>query len=89
MAVKKKSVNRSKKTNVSNNEMANCNETTCYSWLWAKLSVAAFVLFIITVWDGAMQLVHRIHWGWFLGATIIFCVIYYEVDNRYRCDSCM
>ena len=37
-----------------------------------KLSTAAFVLFLITVWPAAMDLVHNIHWGWFLGATIVF-----------------
>ena len=36
-----------------------------------KWSTAAFVLFIITIWPAAMELVHSIHWGWFLGAIII------------------
>jgi len=37
-----------------------------------KLSAAAGILFLITILPAAMDLVHRIHWGWFLGATIIF-----------------
>tara|TARA_Y100000034_G_scaffold22546_2_gene26011 strand:- start:14290 stop:14487 length:198 start_codon:yes stop_codon:yes gene_type:complete len=37
-----------------------------------KLSVASFILFLITVWPAAMDLVHSIHWGWFLGAFIVF-----------------
>ena len=37
-----------------------------------KLSTAAFILFLITVWPAAMNLVHSIHWGWFLGAAVIF-----------------
>ena len=37
-----------------------------------KLSSAAFILFLITVWPAAMELVHSIHWGWFLGAAIVF-----------------
>lgn len=36
-----------------------------------KLGSAAFVLFLITVWPAAMELVHSIHWGWFLGATLV------------------
>jgi len=36
-----------------------------------KLASAAFILFLITVWPAAMDLVHSIHWGWFLGATIV------------------
>ena len=36
-----------------------------------KLSVAAFILFLITVWPAAMDLVHSIHWGWFLAIGII------------------
>ena len=37
-----------------------------------KLSSAAFILFVITVWSGAMDLVNSIHWGWFLAAAIVF-----------------
>jgi hypothetical protein len=39
-----------------------------------KLSTAAFVLFVITVWPAAMDLVHSIHWGWFLAAFVIFAI---------------
>jgi len=39
-----------------------------------KLSAMAFILFLITVWPAAMNLVHSIHWGWFLAATIVFGV---------------
>ena len=45
----------------------------CGGILFSKLGAMAFILFLITVWDGAMNLVHTIHWGWFLGAAIIFC----------------
>ncbi len=48
---------------------------SCWSLIFMKLSVIAFILFLITVWPGAMALVHNIHWGWFLGAMIVFCVI--------------
>lgn len=37
-----------------------------------KFASAAGILFIITVWPAAMDLVHKIHWGWFLGAFIVF-----------------
>lgn len=37
-----------------------------------KLASASAILFLITVWPAAMDLVHKIHWGWFLGAMIVF-----------------
>ncbi|HIG94712.1 MAG: hypothetical protein QT05_C0027G0014 [archaeon GW2011_AR13] len=37
-----------------------------------ELTSASFILFLITVWPALMILVHKIHWGWFLGATVIF-----------------
>lgn len=36
-----------------------------------KLSSMAFILFLITVWSAAMALVHKVHWGWFLAATVL------------------
>ena len=36
-----------------------------------KWTSITFILFVITVWPAAMELVHSIHWGWFLAATII------------------
>jgi hypothetical protein len=44
-----------------------------------KLSVAAFVLFLITVPNPAnnflMAWVHSVHWGWFLVFGIILSII--------------
>ncbi len=37
-----------------------------------KISSISFVLFLLKIWPGFMNLVNRIHWGWFLGATVIF-----------------
>ena len=37
-----------------------------------KLASASGILFLITVWPAAMNLVHKIPWGWFLGAMIVF-----------------
>lgn len=37
-----------------------------------KLSTMAFVLLVLNIWPGAMSWVERVHWGWFLGAMIIF-----------------
>ena len=37
-----------------------------------KLATTAGILFIITVWPAAMNLVNKIHWGWFLGAMVVF-----------------
>lgn len=36
-----------------------------------KLGTAAFILFLITVWPQFHDLIMRVHWGWFLAATII------------------
>lgn len=37
-----------------------------------KLTSMAFILFLITLLPDLMNLVNSIHWGWFLGATIVF-----------------
>lgn len=37
-----------------------------------KFTAVAGTLFLITVWPAAMNLVHSIHWGWFLGAMVVF-----------------
>ena len=39
-----------------------------------KLSSISFILFLITVWPGLMTLVHKIHWGWFLAAFVLFSI---------------
>lgn len=57
----------------------------CAWWhmLSGKLWGAAFILFLITAWPAAMDLVHSIHWGWFLGATILFSVLHFA-----KCKYC-
>lgn len=40
--------------------------------LFAKLSIIAFVLFILSLWPLLMNWVVSVHWGWFLGAAILF-----------------
>lgn len=52
--------------------MKSCN---IWSMISLKLAIVSVVLFIITVWQGAMNLVHSIHWGWFLAAVIIFTAL--------------
>lgn len=37
-----------------------------------KLSVAAFVLFVITIWPTAMDWVHSTNTWWFLIAFVVF-----------------
>jgi hypothetical protein len=37
-----------------------------------KLSVAAAILFIVTIWSAAMDLVHSINAWWFLVAFVVF-----------------
>ncbi len=36
-----------------------------------KLGMVAFTLFLITVWPAAMNWVHSVHWGWFLGVALV------------------
>jgi uncharacterized membrane protein YiaA len=57
------------------------NETKSCSVCMTKVEVASiklasisFILFLITVWPAAMNLVNKIHWGWFLAATIVFSI---------------
>jgi len=58
-------------------EMIHKNMKSCNLWsmISFKLAIAFAVLFIITVWQGAMNLINSIHWGWFLAATIIFIAL--------------
>lgn len=39
-----------------------------------KLAAISGALFLITVWPAAMDLVHSIHWGWLLGAMVVFAL---------------
>ena len=39
-----------------------------------KLSTAAGILFLITVWPALHNLVMRLHWGWYLGAMVVFAI---------------
>ena len=39
-----------------------------------KLSTAAAVLFLITVWPALRDLIMRVHWGWYLAAMIVFAI---------------
>ena len=39
-----------------------------------KLSVAAFVLFVITIWPAAMDWVHSVNTWYFLVAFIVFAI---------------
>jgi hypothetical protein len=39
-----------------------------------KWSVVAVVLFLITAWPALLELVLRVHWGWYLGAAILLAL---------------
>ena len=48
----------------------------CGSKIWLmKLSLVAGVLFVLNIWPAAMNWVINVHWGWLLGAAILFCLI--------------
>ena len=63
----------------------NCSSCCCGGGrVWGKLHLIAFVLFLVTVWNGFKDVVMGIHWGWFLGATIIFGIIFHMRFFRKR-----
>ena len=39
-----------------------------------KWASAAGVLFLITVWPALHDLVMKAHWGWYLGAMVLFMI---------------
>jgi hypothetical protein len=49
---------------------------------FGKLASMAFILFVITVWPAAMQLVHSVHWGWFLGAAVLFYILHWIMCKK-------
>ena len=54
----------------------NCSSCCCGGGMWwKKLSIIAFILFLVTVWSGFNDVVMSVHWGWFLGVTIILGII--------------
>jgi hypothetical protein len=69
-AVTKKKVARKK--SVPKKKMEACSTSSDKNIGLVKLSSMAFILFLITVWPSAMNLFLGIHWGWYLGAWIIF-----------------
>lgn len=73
---KKKRAKMSKSMDMKGGDMMMHGHHKCCWNVWAKLSAMAFILFLITVWPWAMDTVHSIHWGWFLGATVVFCIIH-------------
>jgi hypothetical protein len=50
-----------------------------HGWCWkmwlVKLSLITSVFFVLNIWPGAMNWVANTHWGWFLGASILFCLL--------------
>ncbi len=57
---------------------------SCWHWFWAKLSVIAGVLFLITVWPWLNRVVMSVGWGWYLGAMILFCILHWSMHGRYH-----
>jgi len=53
-------------------------------WFWAKLSVIAFVLFLITVWPWLNMVVMSVQWFWYLVATVIFCALHWSMHGMYH-----
>lgn len=55
--------------------MMKCKKHHCQCNGLMKLSLVAFVLFVLQVWPDAMNLVHMVHWGWFLMASVLLALI--------------
>jgi hypothetical protein len=43
---------------------------TC-GWFLVKLTAMAFILFLLTVWPGFRTALLSLHWGWYLGITLV------------------
>lgn len=66
--VKKKVSRKPMKSMDKSCDMSNSN---C-SVAMVKLASMAFILFLVTVWSAVGNALLSVHWGWYLGATIIF-----------------
>ncbi len=51
-----------------------------------KLSVAAFVLFLITVWPALLVQILRVHWGWYLAIGIVLAIR--PMTKVFGCKNC-
>lgn len=63
--------NKMKKIRNSKKNVCSCDGHCWHPIVLTKLSLIALILFLITVWPALMNLVHSIHWGWFLGAFLV------------------
>lgn len=51
-------------------------EYCCDGKMWLmKLSLITGVFFVLNIWPAAMNWVANTHWGWFLGASVLFCLL--------------
>ena len=69
---KKKSVTKSVAKKNSVDMTCECSHHDWHRIASLKLAAMGFILFLITVWPAAMNLVQSVHWGWFLAAWLIF-----------------
>ena len=51
-----------------------------------KLSVVAFVLFLITVWPELLASILKVHWGWYLAIGIVLAIR--PMTRFFGCRSC-
>ena len=80
MAVKKKAKKKTAKKSVKTKAVKAESCPACCSgmgnlnscdYAMMKLSIAAFMIFLVTVSMSVMNFVQNIHWGWWLALTII------------------
>jgi len=51
-----------------------CRVGKCHGCM-GGLTAIALAFFVITVWPAAMDLVHAVHWGYWLAITIILGIL--------------
>lgn len=57
-------------------EMHEHNHCSCRMFS-AKIATMAFLLFLITVWSGLEKALLSVHWGIYLGITVVFMIFHF------------
>ncbi|MFH1503264.1 MAG: hypothetical protein ABIE36_01250 [Candidatus Diapherotrites archaeon] len=65
---------RSAKKNVEE-EGKYMDKSCCHSFISMKLAVVALLLFLLTAWPGLNAILLSVHWGWYLGITVLLIIL--------------
>ncbi len=61
-----------KKKMMNEEESCDMNHGCYCGMFFTKLAAMAFILFLVTVWPKFGSALLSVHWGWYLGAMIVF-----------------